>query len=391
MKTLIDASGINPIGITQAEYDDWTNKGDETTGDRPYEYGDLTSATTNGTSWFAMESINRPTGDTYTDLLNANCLIGIGNGSADGTGDTDWYGDYTLNGAMHPGIAYDSDLFVYYPEDIEAYGISFNTTAFGWGIQGEFTSRPDMPLLVDTDSTFIATVAAQCAFPINGDAGVASYAPLVTHGTVCDATVGNENIFSHVELDVYNWDIGTTATYTRSNPIVAALGADLGVLLTEFGGVSVPNIDETYAKATSPTTGELTGADQIKRLQGICTSGSDLPLGSLLDFDVREVNECRPTENSYGGLILTSLQYNNVFGTPWAVTPTLIMREGLHGFSPSPAGSFRKGVGSTSVSVSGSYQGYLTMSLSYTNYTGDEKYSKSIDQDYASFSVNYAF
>ena len=390
LKSLIDASGTNPIGITQAEFDAWTNKADATSGDHPYVIGDLTSATTDGTTWFAMEKIGRPTGDTYTDLLDANCLIGIGNGSADGATDHDWYGDYTLNGAMHGGIAYDSDLFVYYPEDIEAYGISFNTTAFGWGIQGEFVSRPDMPLLVDTDSTFIASVSAQCAFPLSGDAGVASYAPLVTHGTVCEGTVGKSDHFSHVELDVYNWDIGTTATYTRSNPIVAALGADLGVLLTEFGGVSVPDIDQTYAKEVD-ADGKLTGKDQVKRLSGICTSGSDLPLGSLLDFDARLPNECRPTENSYGGLILTSLQYNNVFGTPWAVTPTLIMREGLHGFSPSPAGSFRKGVGSTSLSLSGSYQGYLTLSLSYTDYSGDEKYSKTIDQNYASFSVNYAF
>ena len=341
-------------------------------------------------NWFAAMGVGGVTGDTYKDLMDANCLIGIANGSADGATDVNWWGDYTLNGAMHGGISYDSDLFIYYPEDIEAYGVSFNTTAFGWGIQGEVTVRPDFPLLVDTDSTFIASVSAQCAFPLSGDAGVGVYAPLVTHGEICDTgTVGNSDHFSHVELDTYNWDIGTTATFTRSNPVVAALGADLGVLLTEFGGVSVPDIDQTYAKQMED--GKLTGKDQVKRLQGICTAGSDLPLGSLLDFDAVAVNSCRPTENSYGGLILASLQYNNVFGTPWGLTPTLIMREGLHGYSPGPAGGFRKDVGSTSLSLSGSYQGYLTVSLSYTDYTGPTKYSKTVDQDQASFSVSYAF
>ena len=386
LKAAIAAENVADI----ATYTAMLNTADETTEDKPWTSADLTHSTMPASSWFTLMGVGDVTGDTYTDLMDANCLIGIANGSADGATDVNWWGDYTLNGAMHGGISYDSDLFIYYPEDIEAYGVSFNTTAFGWGIQGEVTLRPDFPLLVDTRCHFIASVSAQCAFPLSGDAGVGVYAPLVTHGEICDTgPVGNSDHFSHVELDTYNWDIGTTATFTRSNPVVAALGADLGVLLTEFGGVSVPDIDQTYAKQMED--GELTGKDQVKRLQGICTAGSDLPLGSLLDFDAVAVNSCRPTENSYGGLILASLQYNNVFGTPWGLTPTLIMREGLHGYSPGPAVGFRKDVGSTSLSLSGSYQGYLTVSLSYTDYTGPTKYSKTVDQDQASFSVSYAF
>lgn len=48
-------------------------------------------------------------------------------------------------------------LQVEYPEDIQLFGVSFNTTAFGWSFQGEVAYRPNSPLQVDAeDLTFAA-------------------------------------------------------------------------------------------------------------------------------------------------------------------------------------------------------------------------------------------
>ncbi|MEQ1439429.1 DUF1302 family protein [Fontimonas sp. SYSU GA230001] len=47
-------------------------------------------------------------------------------------------------------------LLVEYPEDIKLYGISFNTTAFGWSFQGEVAYRPNLPLQVDTEDLVFA-------------------------------------------------------------------------------------------------------------------------------------------------------------------------------------------------------------------------------------------
>ena len=356
-------------------------------GDDDYEFvaGDVSHGTVSGAAWWmgALQLQAAPSGDTFKDLMDVQCILGAGQRMADST-DANWYGDFGANGSMQAAINYDTDLFAYYPEDIEVYGVSFATTLAGWGVQGEVTARPDFPLLVDTDSTFIAAAVTQCTLPLIGDAGMAVYAPLVTRaGYICDSTVGNQTLYSHENMDVYNWDIGTTATFTRSNPVISFLRADIGVLLTEFGGVIVPDLEDTYFGAQ--------GTSQIiDRLQSICTAGSDLPLGGLLDLDAVPANSCRPTETSTGGLIFASLQYNNVFGTAWGLSPRIIVREGLDGYSPSPAGSFREGVGSSSFSLTGTYQD-VVVSLSYTDFTGDEKYSKSEDQDYASFSVNYAF
>ena len=59
----------------------------------------------------------------------------------------------------------------------------------------------------------------------------------------CQQSTGAKKGYT-TDYDVYNWDIGTTATFTRSNPIVSALRADIAILLTEFGGVDVDGIED---------------------------------------------------------------------------------------------------------------------------------------------------
>ena len=43
-----------------------------------------------------------------------------------------------------------------YPEDLQLFGISFNTTAFGWSFAGEYAYRPDLPLQVLPSDVFFA-------------------------------------------------------------------------------------------------------------------------------------------------------------------------------------------------------------------------------------------
>ncbi|MFN9544698.1 MAG: DUF1302 family protein, partial [Alphaproteobacteria bacterium] len=48
-----------------------------------------------------------------------------------------------------------ASVAVVYPEDIEVFGFSFNTTVGSWGVQAEATYRPSAPFQVDTDSLTI--------------------------------------------------------------------------------------------------------------------------------------------------------------------------------------------------------------------------------------------
>ena len=283
-------------------------------------------------------------------------------------------------GTVSVATRYQAAIVAEYPEDIEVYGLSFNTTLGGWGVQGEVAYRPNMPLQLDGDAISIAALAGSCAWE-NFAAVADIYYGLQTMKTRCGDW--NQIFHGYVREQVTNLDIGTTATFTRSNAVVSALGADLGVLLTEIGMVHVPDAGR-YKEAAPHVSG-------IPRLANQCTSGSDLPLGGVFSLDPRTAEQCRPTETSSGIVLFGQLQYNNVFGTAIGLRPTLAYQRGIDGRSPSPAGSFVEDNYSLGLSLIAEYQGSWRASLGYTAYGGDALYNRNVDRDYASFSISYAF
>ncbi|MCC2655600.1 MAG: hypothetical protein K0Q76_708 [Panacagrimonas sp.] len=62
-----------------------------------------------------------------------------------------------------------STLLLDYPEDIHMFGLSFNTTALGWSVSGEYTYRPNLPAQVLISDVFYA--GYQQAFA-QGDVGL---------------------------------------------------------------------------------------------------------------------------------------------------------------------------------------------------------------------------
>ena len=145
-------------------------------------------------------------------------------------------------GAILPAAGWNIDFHLEYPT-IEVMGGSFATTILGWGVQGEVAFRPEMPLSLDGDASFIHGIFNTCGL---GTLNAVEWAYSV-QGTYasggCQQSTGAKKGYT-TDYDVYNWDIGTTATFTRSNPIVSALRADIAILLTEFGGVEVDGIEE---------------------------------------------------------------------------------------------------------------------------------------------------
>jgi hypothetical protein len=289
-------------------------------------------------------------------------------------------------GSVSLGYTYNLGLFLEHPE-VETYGMSFNTVIGGWGVQGDFTFRPDAPLQIDTDELTIRSLFLNCAAQGAG-AIEASYMALSGYnnefggGAPAACYPTSEYVRGYVEHDVTTWDIGTTATFTRSNPLISAIGADIGILLTEFQGVQVDGAEDRAAGI---------GSAQKVPLSNVCTSGSDLPLASILNIDVRPAMVCRPTDHSMGMVLLARAQYNNVFGTPIGLAPTVVFSEGLDGYSPSPIGSWREGVGSTAFSLGFSYLGSVEGSVNYVTYHGDDLRTKDKDREHLSVSLSYAF
>lgn len=271
-------------------------------------------------------------------------------------------------------------LYLEYPEDIRMYGFSFNTTVGTWGVQGDFTYRPNQPVQLDTDQLTIAGLNSACVFHgILGATTMASLAGQDTYGAACgDMGVGSNaiDLQGYERTKIYTAQVGTTATFTNSNQLIELTGADLGILVTEFGMMYAPDTPK--------------GVGTNLRWGNVCASGgTDLPLGSFLSLAARQ--GCRPTSVSYGYVLLGQLQYNNAFGTPISLQPTIAWNHGVQGNSPAPLSNYRQGAKSVSLALNGNYLGNWRGGISYTNFFGNEKYVGNTDQDFVSANISYAF
>ncbi|MBI1261775.1 MAG: DUF1302 family protein [Rhizobiales bacterium] len=276
-------------------------------------------------------------------------------------------------------------FYLEYPEDIKMAGFSFNTTIGTWGVQGEATYRPNAPVQLDTDQLTIAALNSGCVFqqllgPTSYNAlipGATGLANPDTYGTSC-GTMGtgsqSRDIKGYVDTKLVTAQVGTTATYSNSNPLIGFTGADLGILVTEFGAMYAPD-----APSNSGAT---------LRWGNVCTTGTDLPLGGFLSLASR--TGCRPDNFSWGYNLLGVLQYNNVFGTPITLSPTVAFSHDVHGNSPAPYSNYRENRKSIALSLNGSYQSWRG-GISYTNFFGSTKYNSATDLDYASLNISYSF
>ncbi|WP_425063788.1 DUF1302 family protein [Pyruvatibacter mobilis] len=303
-----------------------------------------------------------------------------------------------IDGEPIIGLQQDLTTTLVYPEDIELWGISFNTTIGDWGVQGEFTYRPNMPFQTDTDQQTIAAAGSgQCSGSVGfGDAlggnnalGVSlnnvSTSPLQPGFDVAtNCNIGNigQSNPAFVREEMFTFQIGTTATYTNSNPLIDFLGADIGILVTEFGLVHVPDVPDEVTNTGG-------AQDRFYRFQNVCVSGTDLPLGGVLALDNR--SGCRATETSYGVVLLTRLDYNNAFGSAWTISPQISYRHDLEGFTPAPVSNFSEDRKTLGLSVSANYQNQWRLTAGYTNFMGKEKYHRNLDQDFVSLSASYSF
>ena len=309
-------------------------------------------------------------------------------------------------GTMAPSFQAIMGIGLSYPEDIDVYGFSFNTTVGTWGVQGEVAYRPDMPLQIDTDELTVGALGSACSGRNYGAlADSLTYgAAGLTNGWGSTDHFNDKGLVSCTDQRqvlegwLYNetitYDIGTTATYTRSNPLVSALGADLLVLLTELNVVHAPGIEDDYqdglGEVMTATGPVASGQRGTTPLANVCTSGTDIGLAALFSLDIRGDYVCRPTDTASSGLVMLQLQYNNVFGTAWGLTPTFVYQEDFDGFAPAPLASFKEGNKRQSLSINANYQS-TTLNLSYTQYDGEEVYSREDDKDFVSFSIKQGF
>jgi hypothetical protein len=273
-------------------------------------------------------------------------------------------------------------LFLEYPENIHMWGMSFNTTVGTWGVQGEFSFRPNAPMQLDTDQITIAALDSTCIFEqILSANTMQSINGGDTIGRKCGSLgtgASSMDINGYVRSKMWTAQVGTTATYTNSNSIINASGADLGILVTELGMVYTPDAPN-----------ETSSAANNLRWVNVCTAGTNLPLADFLALATRQ--GCRPTAASWGYVLMGQLQYNNAFGTALTLSPTLAFSHDVSGNTAAPYSNYRQGRKSVSLQLNGTLQNAWKGGIAYTNFFGSDKYNDAVDRDNIALNISYAF
>jgi hypothetical protein len=268
----------------------------------------------------------------------------------------------------YAGSAY---YFLEYPEDIDLYGISFNTQ-LGWGValQGEVSHRMDVPLQVDdVELLFAALSPLRLLPPIPQLAPVRGLGGLLAANNQLGAFGFDEEIQGYRRFDTTQVQMTGTKVFSR------VLGADQFVLVAEGGWSTVHDM---------PSPSEL-------RLEapGTYTSGNPVFTTARVQ-PATESSSAFPTDSAWGYVLAGRLEYNNAFG-PVNFAPRFSYAQDVSGISPGPGGNFLEGRQALTVGLGFNYQINWEWDVSYTSFFGAGRYNLINDRDFLAANLKYSF
>jgi hypothetical protein len=274
-------------------------------------------------------------------------------------------------------LANTASLIVEYPEDIQLYGISFNTSLPG-GIawQGELSYRPNAPMQLDDVEVLFAALS-----PINL-ALTAGGAPPATKFV---SQLGQYNPGAYIKGYTENSQTQLQMTFTKV--FAQSLGADQISLVGEIGATDV-SLDSnlTYEGEGTDTGGGCAVADVFP--QATFPSTLFTRPGCLRNPQTQDGGF--PTDFAWGYRLAARADYNSVGGSAWNVLPRLAFAQDVNGTSPA-GGNFLEGRMALTAGVNFNYLGEWYFDVAYTSFFGAEDFNQIYDRDFVSLSVQYSF
>ena len=307
------------------------------------------------------------------------------------------------------------DYLLQYVEDIRMVGASFNTAIDilgGTALAGEISYSPNMPFQISDpelngvgmDLGLFGPAAGMIADApgVNTPAGGILYSGVSGGGhasgsidrlvellgpgsgtssllTSWDTLPGAGDVIpGYIRTKSLTGQLQTTSTLPGSDPIVAALGADILILLSNVGFQYLPDLSDMPNHFAIPNSGSYHDNAVI---DGFLGQG----LGVASDASYA-------TSFSWGYRLIAAAQYNNFMGTAFTVTPSIQWAHDVNGYSAGPIGpGFVEGKKTISVGASATYQSAYKAEIRYTNSFGNEFRNKGEDKDFASINFSYAF
>jgi hypothetical protein len=272
--------------------------------------------------------------------------------------------------------------FTEYPEDIQLFGVSFNTQlgTTGVALQGEVSWRQDVPLQFDDVELLFAALTPFEAVAL-GAQGItlpADCTPALPTLSRC-GQLGAHGVDQVVqgwgEFDV--WQSQLTAT--KAFPPM--LGAAQLVAVIEAGLTHVSSMP-------SKTEGGPNGQGIRFNGPGTSVSGNEALAG-------RHFGEVEPLDrfadaDSWGYRAAFRLDYLGLIGA-WNFSPRLVWSQDVDGTTPGPGGNFVEGRTGATLGVLASYQSSLEFDVSYTTFSGAGRYNELTDRDYFAATIRYSF
>ncbi|GMU44709.1 MAG: hypothetical protein AMXMBFR25_26950 [Lysobacterales bacterium] len=255
--------------------------------------------------------------------------------------------------------------FAEYPEDIELYGFSFNTTLEGSGIalQGEISYRPNVPLQVD-DVELLFTALS----PLN------NLIPQPVNRFISQlGVVGpGQYVKGWERHELSQFQFTATKVFGPENWIAA----DQISAVLEMGFTKVWDLPD-HATLRYQGDGTDTGG------------GPDFLTGAFRN--PQTLTEGFPTSFSWGYRLAARADYNNAFGSPFTLSPRFAFNHDVNGITPGPGGNFLEDRRSLTLGVEANYLNEWSVDVSYTRFSGAGIFNLVNDRDFVAFTARYSF
>ncbi|MDX1599010.1 MAG: DUF1302 domain-containing protein, partial [Marinobacter sp.] len=268
--------------------------------------------------------------------------------------------------------------FIEYPENINLYGISINTTIpGGYSLGAEYSFRDNVPIQWNAFELLLGGIQARTDADGN-------QTPLSLLERQRLEEAGGANL-AGTAVDGYDRFKVSQAQFTLIKFFDQVMGASRMSLITEFGATYIhdfPDPDEArYGRSGTFGVGQI----PLESLGGfdICAAGANLNTNYCN-------NEGFTTDFSWGYRARLVWDYNNVFAGI-NLSPQLAWSHDVQGYSPQPGGAFNEGSKAIGLSVQAVYQNKITGNIGYTNFFGGKPYNELTDRDFVSASVSYSF
>jgi hypothetical protein len=250
-----------------------------------------------------------------------------------------------------------------YPEDIQLWGVSFNSNVGTWALAGEVSYRPNAPLQVDDVEILFAGLTPFNAFipPI----------PYFQFQSQLGQHAFGQEIIGWEEHKSWQAQATTTKLFGPNN----FLRANQIAFVAEAGFNYVSDLpDKDVLRFNGPGTDTGGGGDLL-------TTNANNPFTEPDGF---------ADDFSWGYRLLIRAEYNNAIGAV-TVLPRIAWAHDVSGTTPGPGGSFIDGRKTLTMGVGFNYLQKWVFDLAYTDYSGGGQYNLLQDRNFYAASVRYSF